>query len=101
MRRPSTSTGPRPPHVTKSRYAFRAGPGNTWLEVREGSATGKVLYAHVLSAGSHIRVIGRKLWVTAGRSVEPVRQGERPSAGLPSKVTGHLLVTGSDVRAVA
>lgn len=97
----STSTGPRPPHVTKSRYAFRAGPGNTWLEVREGSATGKVLYAHVLSAGRHIRVDGRKLWVTVGAPWNLSVKANGHPLEVPSKVKGHLLVTRSDVRAVA
>jgi hypothetical protein len=101
LARSSTSTGPRPPHVTKSRYAFRAGPGNTWLEVREGSAAGKVLYAHVLSAGHHIRVLGRKLWVTAGAPWNLSVKANGHPLTVPSKVKGHLLVTRSDVRAVA
>jgi len=91
----------RAPHVTKSRYAFRAGPGNTWLEVREGSATGKVLYAHVLSAGRHIRVDGRKLWVTVGAPWNLSVKANGHPLEVPSKVKGHLLVTRSDVRAVA
>ena len=97
----STSTGPRPPHVTKTRFAFRAGPGNTWLEVREGSATGKVVYAHVLTAGSHVKVLGHKLWVTAGAPWNLSVKADGHALAVPSKVTGHLLVTGSDVRPVA
>jgi hypothetical protein len=97
----STATGSPPPHVSKSRYAFRAGPGNTWLEVREASATGKVLYAHVLSAGHHIRVVGRKLWVTAGAPWNLSVKANGHQLTMPSKVKGHLLVTRSDVRAVA
>ena len=71
----------RPPQVAKSiRFVFRAGPGNTWLEVRKGSANGQgALRARARRRQPH-PLVGRKLWVTAGRPVEPVRQGERPSA---------------------
>jgi cytoskeleton protein RodZ len=101
LARSSTSTGFPPPHIAKSRFAFRAGPGNTWLEVRDGSATGKVLYAHVLAAGDHIRLDGRKLWVTAGAPWNLSVKANGHSLRVPSKATGHLLVTRSDVRAVA
>jgi hypothetical protein len=97
----ATTTGPRQPHLTTSRFAFRAGPGNTWLEVREGSATGKVLYAHVLAAGHHIRVLGRKLWVKAGAPWNLSVKADGQPLKVPSNATGHLLVTRSDVRAVA
>jgi hypothetical protein len=101
LARSSASTGPRPPNVTKSRFAFRAGPGNTWLEVRDGSATGKVLYAHVLAAGDHVRVLGRKLWVTAGAPWNLAVKANGRSLAVPSRATGHLLITRSGVRAVA
>jgi hypothetical protein len=89
LARAATTNGPRPPHVTKSRFAFRAGPGNTWLEVR------------VLAAGTHIRLVGRKLWVTAGAPWNLSVKANGHPLRVPSKVTGHLLVTRSDVRAVA
>ena len=69
--------------------------------MREGSATGKVLYAHVLSAGRHIRVDGRKLWVTVGAPWNLSVKANGHPLEVPSKVKGHLLVTRSDVRAVA
>ena len=100
LARSSTSTQP-PPQVASTRFAFRAGPGSTWLKVRKGSATGKVLYAHVLTAGSHIKLSGRKLWVTAGAPWNlSVKANGHPLA-VPSKVRGHLLVTRTGVRAVA
>ena len=100
LARSSTSTQP-PPQVASTRFAFRAGPGSTWLKVRKGSATGKVLYAHVLAAGSHIKLSGRKLWVTAGAPWNlSVKANGHPLA-VPSKVRGHLLVTRTGVRAVA
>jgi hypothetical protein len=99
LARSATSTGPQ--QVASTRFAFRAGPGNTWLEVRKGSATGKVLYAHVLKAGGHIKLSGRKLWVTAGAPWNlSVKANGHPLA-VPSKARGHLLVTRTGVRAVA
>ncbi len=101
LARSSMSSGPRPPHLTKARFAFRAGPGNSWLVVREGSAAGKVLYAHVLAAGDHVRVFARKLWVTAGAPWNLSVKANGHPLTLPSKLKGHLLVTRSGVRAIA
>ena len=83
------------------RAVFRAGPGSSWLEVRKGSAKGKVLYARVLAAGHHIRVAARRLWVDAGAPWNlSVKVNGRPRA-VPAHPAGHLLVTRSGVRAVA
>jgi cytoskeleton protein RodZ len=97
----STSSGPRPPHVTKARFTFRAGPGNTWLEVRKGSAKGEVLYAKVLTAGSHIRLDGRKLWVDAGAPWNLSVKVNGRRRAVPAAGTKHLLITRSGVRALA
>jgi len=97
----STSAGPRPPHLTRARVAFRAGPGNTWLEVRKGSAHGKVLYAKVLTAGSHVRLIARKLWVDVGAPWNLSVKANGHPLVVPARVAGHLVVTRSGVRAVA
>jgi cytoskeleton protein RodZ len=97
----AASNGPQPPHATKSRMIFRAGPGSTRLEVRKGSAKGKVLYSKVLAAGSHIRLVGRKLWVNVGAPWNlSIKVNGRPRA-VPAAATKHLLVTRSGVRAVA
>ena len=77
------------------------GPGNTWLAVRQGSAKGKVLYARVLVAGSHIRLVGRRLWVDVGAPWNLSVKVNGTARAVPSKVTGHLLVTRSGVRTVA
>ena len=97
----SAQTGPAPKPTPPARVVFHAGPGNTWLEVRKGSAQGKVLYARVLTAGSHVRLVGRRLWVEAGApwnlSVK-VNGRSRPGRGPSHR---HLLVTRSGVRAAA
>ena len=98
----STSTGPRPPHPTQARFEFRAGPGNTWLEVRKGSAKGKVLYSKVLAAGHHVRIMGRKLWVDVGAPWNLSVKVNGRSRAVPPRVAGHLVIAGSGrVRIVA
>jgi len=97
----AASTGPTPSQAAKAKVTFRAGPGNTWLAVRQGSATGRVLYARVLVAGSHIRLVGRKLWVDVGAPWNLSVKVNGTARAVPSKVTGHLLVTRSGVRTVA
>jgi hypothetical protein len=97
----SAATGPTAPAVPPARVVFRAGPGNTWLEVRRGSATGKVLFARVLAAGSHIRLTARKLWVDAGAPWNLAVKVNGRGRTVPTNAKGHLLVTRSGVRAVA
>ena len=96
----ATTTGP-PPHATSTRFVFHAGPGNTWLQVRKASAGGRVLYADVLTAGSHIKLSGRKLWVTAGAPWNLSVKADGHALAVPSNAKSHLLVTRTDVRAVA
>jgi Helix-turn-helix domain/RodZ C-terminal domain len=84
-----------------ARIVFRAGPGNTWLEVRKGSAKGKVLYARVLAAGDHIRLTARRLWVDAGAPWNLSVKANGHPLVVPSGSTRHLLVTRSGVHAVA
>jgi hypothetical protein len=95
---PAGSTGPSEPAAPPVRVVFRAGPGNTWLEVRKGSAGGKVLYAHVLASGSHVRVTGRRLWVDAGAPWNLAVRVNGHAQTLPSRTAKHLLVTRSGVR---
>ncbi|HEX2378495.1 MAG TPA: RodZ domain-containing protein [Gaiellales bacterium] len=97
----SAVTGPTEPAVPAARVVFRAGPGNTWLEVRRGSAKGKVLFARVLAAGSHVRLTARKLWVDAGAPWNLAVKVNGRGRTVPANAKGHLLVTRSGVRAVA
>jgi helix-turn-helix protein/uncharacterized protein DUF4115 len=97
----SAATGPAEPAAPPVRVVFRAGPGNTWLEVRKGSAKGKVLFARVLAAGSHVRVTARKLWVDAGAPWNLAVKVNGRASTVPTQAKGHLLVTRSGVRTVA
>ena len=69
--------------------------------MRKGSARGKVLYARVLAAGTHVRLTGRRLWVDAGAPWNLAVKVNGRARSLPAKAKGHLLVTRSGVRAVA
>jgi cytoskeleton protein RodZ len=80
-----------------ARVAFTAGPGNTWLEVRQRSAHGKVLYARVLAAGSRVRFTGRKLWIDVGAPWNLAVKVNGRARALPAK-GGHLVVTRAGVR---
>jgi hypothetical protein len=97
----SAHTGAAPKPAPPARVVLRAGPGNTWLEVRKGSAKGDVLYAHVLTAGSHIRLSGRRLWIAAGAPWNLSVKVNGSAKAMPAQPHRHLLVTRTGVRAAA
>lgn len=43
-----------------------AARSDSWVEVRKGSSTGRVLFAGVVSEGKSIHVVGRRLWARFG-----------------------------------
>lgn len=88
--------GPKP-----VRFVFRAGAGSTWLEVRKGTAKGKVLYARVLAAGTQVKVTGQRLWVDAGAPWNLSLKVDGHPRAVPAHPNGHLVVTRSGVHAVA
>lgn len=56
-----------PAHVVQGTIlTLTATRGDSWLEVRAGSAKGRVLYAQTLTAGTTKRFRGRRLWVRFG-----------------------------------
>lgn len=76
-----TTTAPPPPAPTTTapaapspaaprlaRLAIAASRGDCWLEVRAGSASGRVLYAGFLSQGDSRPFKARRLWVRLGAS---------------------------------
>jgi len=69
--------------------------------VRKGSAKGKVLYARVLTSGSHVRLSGRRLWVAAGAPWNLSVKVNGHVRALPGQTHRHLLVTRSGVHAAA
>lgn len=76
-----TTTAPPPPAPTTTapaapspaaprlaRLAIAATRGDCWLEVRAGSASGRVLYSGFLSQGDSRPFKARRLWVRLGAS---------------------------------
>jgi Domain of unknown function (DUF4115) len=43
-----------------------AARSDSWVEIRRGSSTGRVLFAGVVSEGKSIRVVGRRFWARFG-----------------------------------
>ncbi len=62
---PATKPKPRPaPRLT--RLQLLASGGDSWLDVRAGSAQGKVLYAGTLPQGGEVDVKAKQLWIRFG-----------------------------------
>lgn len=58
---------PNPAPAGPATLVVRATRGDCWVSVRVGSATGPVVYEHVLAQGGHLRFgLGKKLWVRLG-----------------------------------
>jgi cytoskeleton protein RodZ len=53
--------------VPTAKLLVRAVYGDSWLQVKQGSATGKQLFAGTLETGSTMGFERRRLWVTIGR----------------------------------
>ncbi|HVM57256.1 MAG TPA: RodZ domain-containing protein [Gaiellaceae bacterium] len=73
---------------------FRAVRGRCWLLVRAATATGPVIYEHVLEQGASLRLrVGSGLWVRMGApwNLELTVAGH-PAAGLPT-APGNVLVS--------
>ena len=82
-------------HVT-----LTAARSDSWVEIRQGSAAGRVLFDGVVSEGKSIRVVGRRFWARFGalgnfdvtingRPVQPAFDG-----------TVDALITASAIRQV-
>lgn len=59
----TTTTTARPPRVV---FVVHATRGDSWLELRTGSATGHVVYSGILRQGSTTTARGRVVWVRFG-----------------------------------
>jgi transcriptional regulator with XRE-family HTH domain len=58
-----TAAAPKP---HRARIAFVATRGSSWLSVRIGSSTGRVLYERTLQAGGRAEFAGAQLWIRIG-----------------------------------
>jgi uncharacterized protein DUF4115 len=72
-----------PPSIASAaavRLLVNASRGDSWIMVRSGSATGKVLYQGTLTKGRSLHAAGRVLWVRVAAG-----------AHLDARVNGHLV----------
>jgi len=65
-----TSSTPVPattiPHVRSAHLVIRAARGDSWVEIRAGTAAGRVLYSGILRQGETTRADGKVLWLRFG-----------------------------------
>jgi hypothetical protein len=54
------------PKFHRAQIAFVATRGASWLSVRIGSSTGRVLYERTLQAGERVVFAGSHLWIRIG-----------------------------------
>jgi hypothetical protein len=90
----SNKTTTRPP---LPRFAIAAS-GNTWLEVRRGSASGHVLYRNVLAASGRLRFRRHRLWMRVGAPWNLTVTANGRKLALPIHAAGTVLVTQTGVR---
>ena len=80
----------------KARLAVRATVGDTWMEVRAGSASGQLVYSGTLEQGQRKSFDGRRLHLALAKPANvSVRLGGRPTelpAGSTFSVTAQLIV---------
>ena len=78
-----------------------ASGGDVWLDVRAGSATGKVLFQSTLAQGRHLRFARRRLWVRVGAPWNLTLAAAGKRLPMPLQTTGDMLVTAAGARVTA
>ena len=97
---PSTSAPPPPVHHTHPVAALAlAASGPCWLEVRAGSATGRVIFLGTLEAGQTRHFARGPLWVRVGAPWELRMRVHGHPMPLPISAAGNMLVTASGAAA--
>lgn len=86
--------GPKAPVVpTKARLAVQAVGGTAWIEVRNGSATGPIVFSGEVADGASKLLTGKRLYVTAGApAVTVLRLRGRSTRGTGAG-PAHWIVT--------
>jgi hypothetical protein len=88
----------RRPATARTRLEIVAARGDSWLQVRRGSATGPVVYEGVLERGRSASFAARRLWFrfAVGDHLDVTLNGKR-ATGLPS-LAGNAAVRSDGVR---
>jgi cell division septum initiation protein DivIVA len=90
--------GPPPPPVA---LVVRAAGGDSWLSVRAGSASGRLLFEGFLFRGESRRFEAERVWMRVGRGGNlAARLNGKPLRGLPAG-TGDVLVTADGAETLA
>jgi Helix-turn-helix domain/Domain of unknown function (DUF4115) len=95
----SSTTPPAPRH--HARLVLTAARGDVWLSVREGSATGKLLFEDTLPMGRHLRFGHRRLWVRVGAPWNLSIAAAGKPVAVPRHTPGDFLVTAAGAHATA
>ena len=75
--------------------------GDCWLQVRAGSANGRLLYDGFLYQGDQERFSAQRLWVRFGNPANVTGTlGGQPVENLPAG-TGDMVVTAAGVKTVS
>jgi cytoskeletal protein RodZ len=100
---PTSATGvtTTPPPAGPAPLVLAATGGNVWLDVRAGSATGKVLFQNTLAHGRHLRFARRRLWVRVGAPWNLTLAAAGTRLPIPLQTTGDMLVTAAGARVTA
>jgi cytoskeleton protein RodZ len=98
---PPGSTGAAPPPIRHTGLVLRATGGDVWLQVRAGSATGKLLYQSTLAMGRRLRFRHRRLWIRVGAPWNLAITAAGRTLTVPLQSIGDLLVTPAGARVTA
>ena len=90
-----------PPPAGPAPLVLGASGGAVWLDVRAGSATGKVLFQNTLAQGRHLRFARRRLWVRVGAPWNLTLAAAGKRLPVPLQTTGNMLVTAAGARVTA
>lgn len=97
----STSVTTTPPPAGPAPLVLGASGGDVWLDVRAGSATGKVLFQSTLAQGRQLRFARRRLWVRVGAPWNLTLAAAGKRLPVPLQTTGNMLVTAAGARVTA
>jgi len=100
---PTSATGvtTAPPPAGPAPLVLGASGGDVWLDVRAGSATGKVLFQSTLAQGRRLRFARRRLWVRVGAPWNLTLAAAGRRLAMPLQTTGDMLVTAAGARVTA
>jgi RodZ C-terminal domain len=87
-----------PPATAQTELEIVAARGDSWLQVRRGSASGPLVYEGTLERGRSVSFTGRRLWLrfAVGDHLDVTLNGKRVT-GLPS-LAGNAAVRSDRVR---